>query len=112
MADRWNLPQFAAGQDQVLHWTLTTDPTDITSQTLVLSVRQRATSPVLFTLTIGDGLMVTNAGQGKMDVHFASAKTKDLSPGSYVYDLWRNDVGNTRQLTYGTLILSPRITEI
>jgi hypothetical protein len=112
MADRWDLPEFAAGQDQAYTWTLTSDPTDITSQTLELSVRKSFNTPVLFKLTLGAGLLVTNAAQGKMDVHFQSDKTKGLPPGRYVFDLWRLDPGNTRQLTVGTLTLTPPVTTI
>ncbi len=112
MAVEYNFDPIAAGEDQSLLWTMQPSPTNITGWTLELSVRERFGAPVLITLISGDGLTVVSAVAGTVTCFFASAKTLDMTPGCYVYDMWRTDTGNRHRLTYGTLTLVARVTEI
>lgn len=109
---------FPAGQAMSFAWTMDSTPAtphvavNITGWTFKLSVRERNETPVLFTLTLSDGLSVVSAVAGTLTILFASAKTRALVPGVYVWDMWRMDVGNEQQLDYGILTLRPRVTEL
>lgn len=111
MAVEFNFPPFPVGEDRLLSWAMV-PPTNITAWTLRLSVRERYETAVLFSLEIGTGITILDATTGTAAVLFSSARTKDLTPGLYVYDLWRTNAGNLDQLTYGVLPLTPRVVEI
>src|SRR4051812_42135145 len=61
--------------------------------------------PPLFKKTIGAGITVLDAAQGRLSVTIAAADTTGLRDATYYHTLWRVDTGTHAVLSYGPATL-------
>lgn len=91
------------GETVAVGWTLT-PVVDITGWTLLLTVAKRANSSGGKVLQVP--VSVTSGPAGTFGVTLISADTRLLEPGTYAWDVWRNDPGQERLLASGAFVVS------
>lgn len=89
----------------------TTGPViDITGWTWEMQVKKKVGGTAILTLTDGDGITVTDATNGELEIDIPSADTESLSPGTYKYDLEYTTGGETTRLLEGDIEVTAQIT--
>jgi hypothetical protein len=100
--------QFVAGDDKTLRITIDNDGSIAGWALSFIFKRSRfdADADALFTKTVGDGVTISDAVNGVVDVQIDRADTVDAGPGmSYWYDLVRTDTGSYATEAYGNVVL-------
>ena len=75
--------------------------TDITGWTLRFRLYASQGGAVLFTLTTGAGITITDAEDGEFTVAIPAATTAMHAAGIYWHDVWRTNAGSTYSIADG-----------
>ena len=101
------------GEDKVLQYTIV-DSADvavnITGWTFTWIMRAGASyagTALLELTSAGGACAITNAAGGIMTVTITDTQLDPIQPGTYYYELWRNNAGNETVLAYGDVTLRP-----
>lgn len=78
---------------------------DVTGWTLRFRVFRRVGAAALVTLTIGSGITLIDAVNGRFEMHLTPDQTAALAAGTYAWDLERTDVGFEAQIAGGPFIV-------
>lgn len=96
---------FYTGEDGVIHCQLS-PVENITGWSLKFTVRKTlGVLPILITKTVGSGITITDAANGKFDISMLNADTTAAAPDNYFFDIQRTDAGFHSELGIGTLTL-------
>lgn len=84
---------------------------DITAWGLAFTLKARGGTAALLTLTVGDGITVTDAEEGTFLVRVTGAQTEALTADQYRWDVWRTDGDYPAVLVYGTLTVGEPVRQ-
>jgi hypothetical protein len=91
-------------QDLILQFTMS-QPTDITGWSITFAVLTALGGSTQISKTVGNGIAITDAGRGVIQVTLAKNDTLGLPIQEYVWALKRTDAGNNLMLARGELVL-------
>lgn len=83
----------------------TTTPVDITTWTIVCTVRRKSAGNVLLTPLV----TITSSFQGLYNISLTHAQTLSLNAGVYVYDIQRTDGGSEAVLSIGSFTVQQEV---
>lgn len=78
----------------------TTTPINITGYGFELTIKKTFNSPVAVALSVGNGITITTAAEGKLTLKITDEQTAVLAAGKYVYNFDWEDTGGNKFAIY------------
>ena len=93
---------FFQGEDHVRPF-IANPAQDITGWTIEFKIYEQYNGTVIFTKTIGSGIVIIDATSGQLTVTIYRADNISLSKAMYYYELRRSDTNHNTLLSYGDM---------